>query len=1301
MSVVFKAMLSRKRCEMYRRARRRRAALVVCAALLGVGALAAGPAWSLPVRGHVFGFAFRGSDEGALSGPAQVAVDEASGEVYVVEPALERVVRFVPSGGSYEAATVWKVPSAGAIAVDNSGSEGDPSAGDVYVAGASEAGVEAGERDLIYKFTPTGERLLRKGVFKAHVHGEPVELELEGIRGLSVDASGRLWAYWEESGELSAFSDAANMGWLAELTPEGFEGVWDLLEECSAGEAFAADGSGSVFYTGFERENAEEECPGEDEEAPDARVLAKLELSSQTLARSEMDRQNTTGVAVEARTGTVYLDNGTDVASYTSSGAFVQRFGEARLSGASGVAVDAKTGDVLVAEPGEGAVDVFVAASAGGPVVDGVSARALSSDSEELSGEVDPDGAQTEWFFVYGTSDCVSAPSACAKLPVPSGVLAAGFGGRTVRVTVSGLSPATDYYYALVAKSALGGPVVGSPATETFQTLPLAAGLPDGREWEMVSPPDKHDAAVEALPREGGALIMAAAQGGALTWVANGPLVSEPSGSRSPEPTQLLSTRGSEGWSTQDLETPHARGGGVESVDPIGAEYQAFSSDLSLALLEPAEPQVSGTELGIREEPPLAPGALEKTIYLRDDPPLSAGAGERGAYEDAEADRLFMAPGYLPLVDGADDSANAKFGGGLTFLGATSDLSHVVFSSRAGLLSSPGPGAGGLYEWSAGGALQLVSVLPDGEAAGEAVLGGSGELGAASGLNARNAISSDGSRVLWSVGAEGLYLRDTETGETVKVNAAQGNGATEPGPGGLTVQEPAAEEQEAHFQTASSDASKVFFTDTARLTENSTLEPVGGTQGPADLYEFELTSAPGQPLRGRLSDLTPEGPYGPADVLGLLPGAGEDGSSVYFVANGALAPGASEGGCPRYYGEETQPPAGASCNLYVSEIDPEAPGGRETKLIAALSYEDGADWGAGPTSRLVPEQDLSGVSSRVSPNGRFLAFMSERSLTGYDNEDISSKAPGERMDEEVYLYDAQTGRLTCASCNPSGQRPAGVFDTKLAGEGLALLVDRPEIWLEHWLAGSLADWMLDYGKEKPAVYQSRYLSNEGRLFFNSPDALVPADQNGKEDVYEYESQDVGSCAFSAGCVGLISSGTSNRESAFLDASENGAEAFFMTAAPLVAADQDSAYDVYDARICSQASPCISSSGSTAQGCESTASCRPGFETPPAVAAAAPSETYSGPANPTGQVLSNKTTGGATKPQPHPKTPTNRQMLAKALRACHRIKHRHERLVCERRARKRYPLAHHKHHPRHANSSRTGNGRRGRHGGGSR
>ena len=85
------------------------------------------------------------------------------------------------------------------------------------------------------------------------------------------------------------------------------------------------------------------------------------------------------------------------------------------------------------------------------------------------------------------------------------------------------------------------------------------------------------------------------------------------------------------------------------------------------------------------------------------------------------------------------------------------------------------------------------------------------------------------------------------------------------------------------------------------------------------------------------------------------------------------------------------------------------------------------------------------MTARVSPDGRYLAFMSNRSLTGYDNVDANPAAKGAR-DEEVYLYDAATKLLLCASCNPNGQPPHGVFDTEKAGEGLGLLVDRRADW---------------------------------------------------------------------------------------------------------------------------------------------------------------------------------------------------------------------------------------------------------------
>jgi hypothetical protein len=261
-----------------------------------------------------------------------------------------------------------------------------------------------------------------------------------------------------------------------------------------------------------------------------------------------------------------------------------------------------------------------------------------------------------------------------------------------------------------------------------------------------------------------------------------------------------------------------------------------------------------------------------------------------------------------------------------------------------------------------------------------------------------------------------------------------------------------------------------------------------------------------------------------------------------------------------------------------------------------------------------------------------LAFMSDRGLTGYDNSDVVSGV----ADEEVYLFDGVTGGLVCASCNPTGERPAGIFDPEFKREldAAPLLVDEWGAWGGHWLAGSVPGWTPD--EHQAALYQSRYLSDDGRLFFDSPDELVPADVDGKENVYEWEPVGVGGCVpgvagvsvvyvgqvGGGGCVGLISAGTSSLESEFLDASgtggrdaeggEGGGEVFFLTASQLVPADEDSAFDVYDAHECSAGSPCLTQAApAVPPACNNEASCKPAPEAQPSIYGAPASGTSLG------------------------------------------------------------------------------------------
>ena len=78
------------------------AAVCVLAAIVLIGV---GPAQALPSRGHTFAGTFEGLGEHALEQADGIAVDEATGEVYVADRSAphEQVERFRPNGkGGYE-----------------------------------------------------------------------------------------------------------------------------------------------------------------------------------------------------------------------------------------------------------------------------------------------------------------------------------------------------------------------------------------------------------------------------------------------------------------------------------------------------------------------------------------------------------------------------------------------------------------------------------------------------------------------------------------------------------------------------------------------------------------------------------------------------------------------------------------------------------------------------------------------------------------------------------------------------------------------------------------------------------------------------------------------------------------------------------------------------------------------------------------------------------------------------------------------------------------------------------------------
>jgi hypothetical protein len=855
-----------------------------------------------------------------------------------------------------------------------------------------------------------------------------------------------------------------------------------------------------------------------------------------------------------------------------------------------------------------------------GPGMHGEGVVDVAGTSATFKTTIDPNNGPTSYYFQYGTSSEYTQ-----QAPAPPGQ-AIGSGSTDVvsSVHVQGLSPSTGYHYRVVVVSEVAPGVVETVdgADHTFTTQAAGGGfsLTDGRQWELVSPASKLGALIEP-PDLGSGVIQAAANGAAIAYRTSSPTEAEPSGGFAANVT-VLSTRDRGDWSSQDISPPNIQAS--HATIAVGHEYQIFSEDLSLAAMQPETSVFT----------PLSPEASESTPYLRTD------------YTGGNVEDHCRASCYRPLVTGRPGFANVPPGTvfgeepdgtcrlntcGPAFQGASPDLSHVVLSSPAQLTSTLAPaGAPGLYEWFAG-ALQLLDVLPKGEE-GPAVLAGTGTSGTFfepnPQLGVRHSVSNNGERVVLEGGAtggKGLYLRDIVAGHTVRLDVPQGgSGASE----------------NVSYMDANSDASRVFFLDSGHLM-------AGASPSGADLYEYNLSATAGS----RLRDLTVNPNAGQAAHVKMMIGASEGGSYVYFAAGGALAPGAVEGECPKnpddiHKAEEQrarehkEPSKG--CNLYVLHEG-------VTRLVAVLPGEDFYDWSK--------ELGYSrpGLRARVSPKGRWFAFLSEAELTGYDTHDALSGHP----DIEVYLYDAASGKLVCPSCNPTGARPVGRVEPKASDlEGL-------------WVAASVPSWTMGpRGEVSFAAHQPRYLSDSGRLFFDSTDALVAQDVNGVRDVYEFEPVGVRGCssvsatfaARSGGCVNLVSSGSSPTDSAFLEASETGADVFFRTQAQLVQQDYDTAYDVYDAHECTSAAPCLPVV-TTPPPCSTEASCKAAPTPQPAFYGAPASATFSG----TGNLL------GGPQPPPVKKTAVQvrAEKLTKALKACKKDKNKRRRSTCEKTAHKKY------------------------------
>ncbi len=802
----------------------------------------------------------------------------------------------------------------------------------------------------------------------------------------------------------------------------------------------------------------------------------------------------------------------------------------------------------------------------GRPAVEDEVVTNIGATEATVTARVDPGGAPTGYHVEYGTNDL-------EELSTTEVSVGGGQGAVNVTVSVANLRPSAGYRFRFVASNTHGrvvggemaftttaAPAVGTPTESTCPNRTFSGfnpALPDCRAYELVSNPidetylptddetNSESGTGEFTGLPGG--FRAASSGEAIAYMGgeSNSGVGGNGATSDGDGNQYMAARGASGWEANDVAIP---------ANPnYFAEFAEFSPDLSTQVI------VAGTnpEESLSARPALLAECASKEgtgIYSRD------------------------AGGLHALV-------TMNQGSGLCYgepAGISADNSHILFESPGPYTQQAKLGAYGLNLYdTVGGVVHQVNVLPDGEpeanpdATFGARFGNSSQYDPNSDFSGD--VSANGSRVFWSAleGGESepqpkaMYVRENDVQPqspivggrcttpadacTVQVDEAE---AGAPGPSGG-----------GHFWTSADDGTKVFFTDQNRLTSTST-----ATTGEPDLYEYEVSAETGAP--GRLADLTTTRNAGEhADVQGVI-GTSEDGSYVYFVADGALSGANAEG----------KAPVAGRPNLYLVH-------GGDTVLVATLAASDDTIIGsAGGKHEIGDWQHQPGVrTAEVTPDGGAIGFESTLELTGYDNygivayeyengEPVFSK-PRYAHVPEVFVYEAAAGRIVCASCNPSGASPipygtAPNSRTELVGAAVGL----------SEAASFMPRWITDH---------------EGtQVYFMTGQPLVTADSNGLQDVYEWESDGSGDCRDASGCVKPISTAEPLSNAYFVDSGGEGRDVYFTTRSSLTPSATGETLKLYDARVDGgRAEPSLACTGT---GCQGVPPAAPIFATPSSV-----------------------------------------------------------------------------------------------------
>ena len=709
------------------------------------------------------------------------------------------------------------------------------------------------------------------------------------------------------------------------------------------------------------------------------------------------------------------------------------------------------------------------------PSITSVTSADVTASTADLIAKINPNGDATTYHFEYGTS-----PSYDHVIPFPDASIGNGETPVEVSQHIENLEIGIPYHFRVVAENQWGE-VASGDQTFAFFTANCpnahvrqesgAAYLPDCRAYELVSP--EVAGPVQLFPGQG-----------------LGPIVNEFIPHPQPSNTGLASAP-----------SRFAFWGGIGQVngtDPPNITQDLYVSTRTSDGWKTHYPGLSaGTSFASGGTHCSASMARCENYDIKD--PLEIAPEDTGSNAPYvfDANQNSVAVGRFPTMVEEVEGGEEFFGQGL----ASADYSHFAFGTNnvefatGGLTSAPGSA----YDNDvAANTATVISKLPGGGNIPQDPEGCNEESGKQRQCKDEyvriQALSTDGSHILMSTWAK--PTSEEFPNQQIFADAFKRRDVH------LYMHTPAldydiTEGHRAHFIGMDRDGSRVYFTSDESLAPGDTDESI-------DLYMWEEES-------GDLTLLS----------KGSAGSGNGNGCTVTWVAKCGVQ--TIDSTIDRFNSEEEEiytPDNWTSQTGEVYFYSPEQLDGSKGSANQRnlYVYRNGAPQfvttltAANPAARM-----------QVAPDGAHMAFVTATQVTAYESN-------GSR---QMYLYEPskpEKERMTCVSCDPTGNPPVG--SVLAASNGL-------------------------------------FMSDDGRTFFSTKAPLVPFDSNGKTDVYEYTE----------GRPQLISSGTASKDTwggglliypamtvGLEGVSADGVDVYFSTFDTLVPQDDNGEFiKFYDAR----------------------------------------------------------------------------------------------------------------------------------------